>query len=790
MTDVSPDVTAPARFLKELWGTVPSDWIAEFFLIQYRPSQENPDEKKVQCLFYPVSQVFEDWTAIEQHLQHLNRTKVFNIHPCVNPRFRQPRKRGGNKDVSHYVALWIDVDFHGEETAIRKQFLQTKEILENAGLPPSVTIESGHGLHAYWLLDKPYPSSEARPCCAGLQDTFKISDIVNDPSRVLRLPGTLNLKDPKNPGLCRIIEASYKRYPLEAFAEYAIDPKKSDEDLEEEERERRIASLGKSSNEEIERIKQGVDQGDRDNAAAKYAGWMLAKGCSAEEVESILLDWNKLNRPPLSDEEILKTAKSIHRSERENHPEGRKKKKTKENTDLDRYFDGRTFLPEPLSSEVCLKHKFIATPIGDDGLGTRVYIYRSGAFRPGGESLIVDEAYRALAERANENRTREVVKCIRISRKIDYAALNRQARNLINVRNGMLDWKTGTLSEHDPKHLSTIQIAADYDSSIRSDPLDRFLEAILPPDEIPVIEEFLGYLLLPDTSFNKCLVVIGEGGNGKTTLLNLLIGFLGEENVSHYSLQHISEEKFSVAGLFGSLANFYDELQTKQIRDTSTFKIVTGGSPLKAEDKGKAPFSFRPFCRLVFSANEMPRADDRSQAYFDRFIFIQLPNRIRGTGEEVREYHRVLLEMSGVRSALLNRAISGLRRLTSQGRFTASTSSLGAIEEYRRECNSAYDFVREHCTFEDPTGWIAKQILYDCYRAWCGDNTRKAMSSRGFGKSLEMMNVRSTRHGDGRGWGGILWANGRPPETSNETVKRFGETADEEGSGKQKNIDF
>jgi len=468
----------------------------------------------------------------------------------------------------------------------------------------------------------------------------------------------------------------------------------------------------------------------------------------------------------------------------------KKVREKKEREETDKYFDGREFLPEILAAEIGLKHTLISTPIGDDGLGVRIYTYRNGAFRPGGESIIVDEAYIALGRRTKENRVKDVVKNIRISKKIEYPSLNKVSKDLINVRNGMLDWRTETLTPHDPKHLSTIQISADYDPDAKSDLLDKFLEAVLPADEIPVIEEFIGYLLIPDTSFNKCLVVIGEGGNGKTTLMDLIMGFLGEENISHYSLQHISEEKFSVAGLFGSLANFYDELQTKQIKDTSTFKIVTGGSPLKAEDKGKAPFSFRPFCRLIFSANEMPRADDRSQAYFDRFIFIQLPNRIRGTRAEIREYAKVLLETKGVRSALLKRAVAGLQRLTKQGRFSASTSSLGAIEEYRRECNSAYDFIKEYCTFEDPTGWISKRDLYSRYKVWCIESTRKAMSSRGFSKGLEAMNVRSPRRGEGMGWGGISWAKDGPPISNVDEVNALNAHDDDKTSKGTGDLDF
>ena len=778
-SDVPDDMLSPGRFIKELWSIAPKDWFGEFFLIRYQPTQENPDAKVTPTLFWTIEQVLSDWPTIEAALDRQNRTKVFNVHPCVNPRFQKPKKRGKNSDVSHYVALWIDVDFHGDEAEIRKRFQETVKIFTDAGIPPSIIVESGHGLHAYWLLDKPYPSAEARPLCAGVQDTFQISDAVHDPSRVLRMPGTVNLKDAKHPAECRVVEATYRRYPLKAFAEYAVEPGKSPEDAEEEKLQKQVKSSKKSQNKDIEWAKTHVVRegegpfGGRHNTAKAMAGHYASDRSvtSLDAVQEKLSAWNKsLCEPPVGDEQIEGCSKFAW----ENEVEKRDKKERKK-ADGSQYFNGKMFMPERLALEICKKHEFIATPISDDGTGVRIHIYQNGVFRSGGESVVVDEAYAALKEYVNDNRAKETSKNIRISKKKDYAELNASAKTLINVKNGMLDWKEGKLALHDKKYLSTIQIDADFIPDVKSDLLDQFFERVFPADEIPVVEEFIGYLLIPDTSFNKCLVFVGEGGNGKTQCMDLIIGFLGEKNVSHYSLQHISEEKFSVAGLFGSLANFYDELQTKQIRDTATFKIITGGSPLKAEDKGKAPFSFRPFCRLVFSANEMPRADDRSQAYFDRFIFIKLPNRIRGTRVEIRDYAKVLLTKPEVRSALLAKGVAGLRRLVDQGRFSVSRSSVEAIEEYRRECNSAYDFVKEYCTFEDPTSWISKQDTYSRYRAWCGETGRKAMSDRGFSKSMESLNVRSVRHKEARGWGGLSWANGRPPESVSEDIEKMGD---------------
>src|SRR6185369_1667574 len=160
-----------------------------------------------------------------------------------------------------------------------------------------------------------------------------------------------------------------------------------------------------------------------------------------------------------------------------------------------------------------------------------------------------------------------------------------------------------------------------------------------------------------------------------------------------------------------------DELESKVLENTATFKQIVAGDQIKAEEKGKAPFSFKPFARLVFATNQMPRANDRSQAYFDRILLVRFPNRFRDTDQVILDYDEVLARTPGLLSALLNRAISGLQRLMKQRRFTESQTSIEELEEYKRECNSAFDFVSSFCTLKDPNVWIAKKVVYESYKA-------------------------------------------------------------------------
>ena len=194
--------------------------------------------------------------------------------------------------------------------------------------------------------------------------------------------------------------------------------------------------------------------------------------------------------------------------------------------------------------------------------------------------------------------------------------------DVLNVRNGLLNVESRTLAPHSPEHLSPIQIAASFDPDARCPDIDRFVKDVFPQDTQHLHAEVAAWLMLPDTSIQKALLAIGEGANGKSVWLNLLITFLGKENVSTLSLHKLEADKFAVSRLVGKLANVGMDLPTAALAGTSMFKSLTGADLVSAERKFEASFEFRPFVRLLFSANSAPRSEDSTHAFFRRWLCI------------------------------------------------------------------------------------------------------------------------------------------------------------------------
>ena len=109
---------------------------------------------------------------------------------------------GGKADnvVRETPTLWADVDAKAHSGSKQASLMA----LIDYEIPPAVVVDSGHGYHAYWVLDQFIPVDRATTIMQGIARTIK-GDHVYDAPRILRLPGTQNWKDPEHPLPVRVL---------------------------------------------------------------------------------------------------------------------------------------------------------------------------------------------------------------------------------------------------------------------------------------------------------------------------------------------------------------------------------------------------------------------------------------------------------------------------------------------------------------------------------------------------------------------------------------------------------
>ncbi len=371
----------------------------------------------------------------------------------------------------------------------------------------------------------------------------------------------------------------------------------------------------------------------------------------------------------------------------------------------------------------------------------------SGLYVPDGEAFIEREAQKLLAGKASSYVINEVVNWIK---RETYTKLSDFDSNpeLLNCLGGLLDMRTLELHDHTPDYPSLIQIPVFYDSRFDAPAISKFLTEILKPEDIDVMLELFGYCLLRQLPIQKAFLLVGEGANGKSTLIELLRAFLGKNNCSSISLQELEEDKFKKAELFGKLANLSSDIPSKGIHHIGIFKMLTGGDKITAERKFGHPFQFTNFAKLVFSANRPPKIfNEDTLALWRRFIIIDFPNIFL---DNIADKHLLgKLTTEAELAGLLNLALRGLQRLLANGVFSYNKTVEDTAERYTMLSDPILSFVNDQCDV-DCEATTDKQVLYDAFTQYCQDGNIPPISKESFGRNLKnspTLKIGTTRSG-------------------------------------------
>lgn len=304
---------------------------------------------------------------------------------------------------------------------------------------------------------------------------------------------------------------------------------------------------------------------------------------------------------------------------------------------------------------------------------------------------------------------------------------------IINLKNGLYNLQEDKLVEHTPDYYSTVQLNASYDPEAQCPRFKQYLKEVLDADQIPLIQEMLGYFLVPITRAQKCFVIVGEGGAGKSQLLLVLNQvLLGSENVSNVSWQALNE-RFKTAELFGKLANIFADLPTKNIDDNGIFKALVGEDYLTVEKKNKNPFSFQSKARLLFSCNTIPRnLGDKSEGFYRRLILIRFDHAVP---EDIKDPN-LLEKLRNEADGIFLFALEGLRRLIGNNyKFSVTERNNRELDQYREESDNVLSFVGECCELGEGFDYGSTE-LYNAYKGFCDDSGVKPYSQKNFVKQL------------------------------------------------------
>jgi putative DNA primase/helicase len=398
------------------------------------------------------------------------------------------------------------------------------------------------------------------------------------------------------------------------------------------------------------------------------------------------------------------------------------------------FFEGRTFLHDRFAHYIVNNYHVVR-------INGQLHIFRDGVYVPGNK-IVETAMIRHIPQMKTAQR-------VEVYKYIDLIAQEKKVAeaNLIAFKNGILDLTTGVLQPYSPEIVITNKIPWNYNPTAYDELTDKTLNNISVDDEEirALLEECIGYCFYRRNELSKAFILTGEKSNGKSTFLSMVSHVLGENNISSLDLSEL-DERFSTALMSGMLANIGDDISDEflQGRSIALFKKIVSGNAIKAEYKGQDAFMYKPYVKLLFSANEIPRTKDKTGSVLRRLVIIPFNALFDKDSPDFDPYIIYKLKSVKAMEYLVRIAVEGLERILENNSFTESVKVKEALDSYEKDNNPILGFLEEDGNIENQVN----NVVHKRYKIYCLENGYNPLSLQKFSNEIKRylgLTTKSTR---------------------------------------------
>jgi P4 family phage/plasmid primase-like protien len=306
------------------------------------------------------------------------------------------------------------------------------------------------------------------------------------------------------------------------------------------------------------------------------------------------------------------------------------------------------------------------------------------------------------------------------------------APNGLLASNGFLTLRNAqlVLYPHHPNWFQTLSIDVRYDHEAQCPMWMKALSSWFGRDEdgsdkVAMLQEFFGAALFGlAPRYGRALFLVGTGGQGKGQITDVLSGLFPKIQVGAMPPQQWSKE-YDADTLAHTALNVVSELPTKAIAEGSIFKAVITGDPIKARAPYGRPYTFRPKCAHLLSANQLPRSLDGSDGFWRRVLLLRLTHQfVTDSGNQadhISELAKKILALEA--SGVLAWAVEGAQRLLLQDGYTIASSSHTEAAQWRMASDPMLQWLTERTIVsDDDRDKATSQALWNDWKQWAGDN--------------------------------------------------------------------
>jgi P4 family phage/plasmid primase-like protien len=295
--------------------------------------------------------------------------------------------------------------------------------------------------------------------------------------------------------------------------------------------------------------------------------------------------------------------------------------------------------------------------------------------------------YESKENAKNMSRTNSILQLIKVGRCRSIPWRNLAACQ-VPVNNGIYNLQTGELGLYNEGLFLETIINYDYleeaYSSLWAEVLDRVLGD--DPRKIDLLQEFVGYCLMPHSNYKKALWMLGAGHNGKSTILNVIEALIGLDNRASVSLKALASPEKRHA-LVGKLINIVDEVNPETSFTDEGFKqLVNVNVSISVRQLYKQDYMYRPICKHIFASNHPLK--NIEEPVKKRLLLLKFNKVIETTDRDIE--NKLKLEMPGI----LSWAMKGAKKLyENNGNF--SYDGFDYLEEIQKNENPIHNFFQD-----------------------------------------------------------------------------------------------
>lgn len=323
---------------------------------------------------------------------------------------------------------------------------------------------------------------------------------------------------------------------------------------------------------------------------------------------------------------------------------------------------------------------------------------------------------------------------------------------ILNVENGVVDLRSGTLRPHERSDLMTRCAPVEWDPTAKCPKFTRFLLQVSGSrrEQVRFLQRVVGYCLTGSTREQKLFFFYGAGANGKSTFLEAIRALLGE-----YAMQTPTQTLMArrgdsipndIARLKGArFASAVENEEGARLAE-SLVKQLTGGDRITARFMRAEFFEYLPQFKIIMAGNHKPDVRGSDKGIWRRICLVPFDTTIPEAVQDKDLQQKLKDELPGI----LNWAIAGCLAWQKSG-LAVPMRIEKATKSYREETDDFMAFLENRCTLEKSHYSFAADIL-DAYREWSGD---KQYSHARLRRQLESRGFESQRRSQGVIWKGL-----------------------------------